>query len=277
MSQPPVVTPRPAATICLLRSQWKEDSGCEVLMLQRHSKSGFAAGAWVFPGGVVEKADGSLASGRYTGLSPDEHTERFADPPETVLGFHVAAVRETFEEAGILLVEGRQNVTAAELDDARMRLGARDATAEQFVAFLDDHDLVLDLGALTYLSRWITPRVEGRRFDAAFFLAALPANQIARHDAVETTAKRWVRPSEALAAHAHGDFDMIHPTVKTLEWLASYESLTDAVNAAAAQATVPWILPHVKEQDDGQWQFIHPTDPHFPWDIYAEELRGPIR
>jgi 8-oxo-dGTP pyrophosphatase MutT (NUDIX family) len=264
-------TPRPAATILLLR---EGDDGCEVLMLRRHGRSGFAAGAWVFPGGTVDAEDRTLSPRRYAGLNPSQLTGRFADPAEAVLGFHVAAVRETFEEAGILFTECP--IDADERERARVRLGARTSHAREFMDFLDDHDLVLRLGALVYLSRWITPRVEGRRFDTAFFVAAVPVDQVARHDAVETTAKRWVRPAAALDAHRDGRFDMIHPTVKTLEWLAEHHGTEDALAAAAARPTVPWVLPHVEEADDGSWSFLHPTHPDFPWPLYTDELRGPV-
>ena len=242
-------------------------------MLRRHGKSGFAAGAWVFPGGVVEHEDRTLSPRRHRGIDVAGLTERFADPAEAVLGFHVAAVRETFEEAGLLLTDGR--IGGDDLELARVRLGARESAPQEFVDFLEAHDLVLQLGQLVYLSRWITPRVEGRRFDTAFFAAAVPDDQVAQHDAVETTAKRWVRPTAALAAHRDGDFPMIHPTVKTLEWLAEHDTPQDALAAAAQQPTVPWVLPHVERADDGSLHFLDPTHPDFPMEQYADELRGP--
>lgn len=263
--------PRPAATIVLLRDT--PVGGPQVLMLRRHDRSGFAAGAWVFPGGVVEEDDRTLEPERWSGISPSALEQRFADDAKAVLGFHVAAVRETFEEAGILLATGQ--VDPATATATQQILGERGAPPHLFTDFLRSRDLVLRLDTLTYLSRWITPKVEGRRFDTVFFVAATPEGQRATHDDVETTAKRWVRAAEALAAHRDQRFPMIHPTVMTLEWLTAHTTAADAVAAAAAQPSVPWVLPHVDRQADGSLRFLHPGDDDFPHELYADELRGP--
>lgn len=268
---------RPAATVVLLRdaaaANGSAAQGCELLLLRRHGRSGFAANAWVFPGGVVEKEDRNLPPTCFRGLDPRALASRFGDPADLVLGFHVAAVRETFEEAGILLADGVAD--ADDLSSLRAALGSRAATAQQFVAFLQAHDLVLRLDALTYAARWITPHIEGRRFNTVFFLATAPAGQDARHDEIETTAKRWMRPRAALDAHRAGDMPMLRPTVQTLEWVAAHSSVRDVMAAAAAQETVPWILPHITRGDDGSRVTLHPSDPGYPYERYADELQGP--
>lgn len=243
-------------------------------MLRRHRGSGFAAGAWVFPGGTVEEPDRTLDAGRWSGIDPQALAERFADDPSDVLGFHVAAVRETFEEAGVLLAERAPEVR--DLRGAQQRLGGRHVDPRAFARWLADHDVVLDLGALAYCARWITPRVEGRRFDTAFFCAVLPDGVRVRHDDVETTARRWVGANDALDAHAAGDLPMIFPTVRTLEWLAGYATAADAVAAARRAERIPWVIPHVEVGDDGTWRFVLPSDDDFPMHEYAAELRGPI-
>ena len=271
MSNAVAQPPRPAATVVLLRDGGE---GCEVLMLRRHGRSGFAANAWVFPGGAVDPADRVLTSDRYRGIEPQQLRKRFGDPAEDVLGFHVAAVRETFEEAGILIASG--DVPRADIERVRARLGSRDSAADAFAVFLNEYGLVLDLGALTYLSRWITPRMEGRRFHTAFFVATAPAHQVAQHDAVETTAKKWVRPDAALSAYRSGDMAMMRPTRTTLRWLADYDTAAQAASAAAAQTTIPWLLPHFEEDDAGNVRVLQPSDPGFPHELYGEELGGRI-
>lgn len=269
-SRPTAQRPRPAATIVLLRDT---DHEPEVLMLRRHGGSGFAAGAWVFPGGAVDDADRRVPRSRIRGVDPAALEARFADDADAVLGFHVAAVRETFEEAGLLFADGPVDPSARRA--TRVALVRRDAPEGLFARFLAEQDLVLRLDALTYLSRWITPKVEGRRFDTVFFLAVAPPGQEASHDEIETTARRWVRARPALSAHRAGAFPMIHPTVQTLEWLVGRRCAADALRAAAARDTVPWILPHVVRRDDGGVDFLHPGDPAFPRELYADELRGP--
>lgn len=272
MATAPMTSPRPAATTVVLRDR---DGGCEVLLLRRSPHSGFAANYWVFPGGTVDAADRTLPRHRYRGIDPDGLVERFAGNADTVLGFHVAAVRETFEEAGMLLASG--DVADADLESARRGVSVRSADAAAFSAFLDRYDLVLELGRLAYLARWITPRISGRRYDTAFFVTGVPTCQVARHDEVETTAKQWVHPARALDAHRAGALRLMRPTAATLGWLADHRSAAAAVSAARAQPTVPWILPHVERRGDGSRLVLHPTDPGFPHDDYADELCGPIR
>lgn len=245
-----------------------------MLLLRRHRRSGFAAGAWVFPGGTVEEADEGLDLRCWSGIDPEALADRFADPPSRVLGFHVAAVRETFEEAGVLLADGVAD--EEELRSAQVRLGSREIAPGSFSAWVVEHGLVLDLGALAYCARWITPRVEGRRYDTAFFCAALPDGIEVRHDDVETTARRWIGARDALDSHAGGELPMIFPTVRSLEWLARHPTSADAIAAARGADRVPWVIPHVEVDDEGRWRFLLPGDPDFPLQEYAADLRGPL-
>ena len=268
MPSPTVATPRPAATVLLLRDA--PDTGCEVLMVRRSATSGFAASAWVFPGGVVEPEDRVLPAPIYRGLDPAALAERFAGDAGDVLGFHVAGIRELYEEAGILLADG--DVEASVLGRGRAQLAA----GGDFAAFLAAHGLVLPLDRLVYLARWITPRRSRRRFHTAFFVARAPEGQEATHDTVETTAKRWVRPRQALDAHRDGRWGMLGPTVTALEWLEERRSSADALATAAAQPTVPWILPHPGEGDTAG-SFLYPFDPGYPVADYRDELAASPR
>ncbi len=212
MSVPAPAAARAAATVVVLR----EGAGAaEVLLLRRHAGSGFAAASWVFPGGVVDPAD-ALLPGSYRGLDPAAAAPRFAATPDETLAFHVAAVRETFEEAGLLFARDASGARVRPDVARRLRAGAAgDLPGDRFAAMLAGGGLVADLGALTYLSRWVTPVVEPRRYDTCFFLARAPEGQVADPDRVETTERRWCAPAEALAEHRAGRLRMMFPTVRS--------------------------------------------------------------
>lgn len=257
------VTPWPAATVILARDG---DGGPEVFMVRRHGRSGFAASAWVFPGGTVDGADRMLDRRRWRGIDPPALAVRFRLPADEVLGMHVAAVRELFEEAGVLLAAHPGGATpdlgSPALLEERRRLASRGATAEDFAGFLDAEDLVLDLGALDYWSRWVTPAVEPRRYDTCFFLATFPEGQNPAHDAVETVQGEWVRPAAALA---DADFAVIFPTERTLRDLSGHRTVADARDSARAQVDVASWMPHVIVGDDGRYTgILHPDDPGHP-------------
>jgi len=230
------VPPIASTTIVLLRDA---DTRLEVLLLGRHLDSDFAAGALVFPGGKVDDIDRGMAPRRIQGANPHRWRQLLGTRDDReALGLLVAGVRETFEEAGVLLAvrEDGSRLTAADLardsfQEARRRLAARGAPWD-WRDWLDDEGLVLDLGALAMWSWWVTPKGRRKRFDTRFLVAHLPEGQDARHDDVETTSLRWIRPSEALAAHARGEVSMMFPTRCNLETLDTYPSAHAAVEAA---------------------------------------------
>lgn len=268
---------RHAATVVVLRPG---ASGAEVLMVRRHGRSGFAADAWVFPGGVVDQPDRSLPEACWRGIDPEALAPRFRATPDLVLGLHVAAVRETFEEAGLLLATTAAGEPIDLLDPEvvalRRAIAARDdpADAAVFRAWLERRGLVLDLGALEYWSHWITPRFEPKRFDTRFFLARAPHGQIAEHDRVEITDQVWITPRAALEAAEDKRMLLIYPTINNLEQMveAGGPDPDDLVAAAAAREHVPTVLPHFEELPDGGWKVVHPGDPGFPDEDYREEL-----
>lgn len=263
---------RTAATVIVLRDAPRND-GYQVLMLRRHARSGFAADMWVFPGGVVDSGDGTLPVEHWTGIDPDKLAPRFGRTQQEVLAHYVAAVRETFEEAGLLLAHGRDG-SAPDLSDpalmqVRNDLADRSKTVN-FTAWLQERDLVLDLGALTYLSHWVTPAAEPRRYDTRFFLAHAPADQIADYDHLETTDQRWVSPADALAASKTGEMPMIYPTIVTLRWLREHPTAHAAIEAADAQPEIRRIQPHAELDDEGNFvRVLHPDDPEYPHHLYG--------
>lgn len=260
--------PEDAATILIVRDG--PDAGqrgsVEVFMLERHLKSDFAGGAYVFPGGKVDQADLELGDDRWTGVDVAERAAQLDGDEAMTLGLYVAAVRETFEEAGVLLgTRAGRPITADDLAepdfvDARERLNVR-GEAWDWRPWLAEHDIVLDLGALQLWSWWVTPEGQHRRFDTRFFIALMPPEQagVSSHDDVETTASRWTTPQAVLDAHARGEVMVIFPTRCNLDVLAEYSSARGAWDAAAAgEVDTRCILPTVTLGEDGTPLVQHP-------------------
>jgi 8-oxo-dGTP pyrophosphatase MutT (NUDIX family) len=242
---------RPAATVVLLRDA---EGGPEALLLRRHRRSGFAAGAWVFPGGVVDAEDrnGEIAD-RMDGPSPDEWARRLGvDDPAEALGYVAAAIREAFEETGILLahfdrVSGQPHDPAHSLEVARRALlndviGLRDLAVGNGLRLAGD--------AMVYIAHWITPLPEPRRYDTRFFAARAPDDAVCDVHDLEMTDASWLRPADAVARFRAGEMKLLPPTVKTLEQLAAFDSF-DALRAALADAPVPAITPRMEPRPNG--------------------------
>jgi 8-oxo-dGTP pyrophosphatase MutT (NUDIX family) len=252
--------------VILLR---EEPQGFSVFMVRRHDKAGFMAGAYVFPGGTLDGADASPSmSKRIAGRDPREAARVLGeDDGERALALHVAALRETFEEAGVLLADG---VDPASLDEARQRLLAEEISFEALVAELD---VTPRADALTPLSRWVTPEVEPRRYDARFFLALAPRTQQAAHDRIEVTAGAWLVPADALARGARAEIQLPPPTLRTLEGLARFDRAEDAI-AHAASRPPPLVDPVFRELGTS-WALTLPGDPEHPRSERA--IDGPTR
>ncbi len=235
-------------------------------MTRRSGRSAFAAGAFVFPGGALDPQDFSAqTAARTVGLEservaaqfrariPDElpSTEATVDPARAAALF-AAALRELFEESGILLARTRSGdaVAVAEILSSDVH-DARSAIASgmlPFATFLERRDWFADARALTLFSHWITPPNENRRFNTHFFFALAPPGQAGLADAIETHEGVWLAPAAALERFRAGTFRLVYPTIKHLERLAPFESLDDAVAFAAAKPVLT-ILPNTG--DDG--------------------------
>jgi len=204
----PVLTPRPAATTMVLRDG---DDGLEVLLLLRSDRSVFVPGAHVFPGGAVEAADHEPHPTAPGAPAADEASDRLGLDAGG-LSFWVGAIRETFEESGLLFADGP--VAAADPLRAAVDTGAR-----SFASVCDDLGLRLRLGDLRYFGHWITPPGAPRRYTTRFFVAPAPEGQVPGHDDGEAVACEWVRPRVALDRFAAGAWDLILPTERSLRAL----------------------------------------------------------
>ncbi len=265
------VTLRDAATVMLIRDA-DDESGrpaIEVCMLRRNLASEFVAGAYVFPGGSVDPEDrgpraAALCQGRTdAGASADLGVESGG------LAFWVAALRECFEEAGVLLARssGAGPDRGRLLDTTDPAVAGRfaehrDAVNQQRLGLLDVCDqegLVLAVDAVHYVSHWITPELAPRRYDTRFFIAAAPPGQIASHDDGETIANIWIRPGEALARQAAGEIELLPPTIANLRNLEDYRTTEEVMEWASQVTEVPTVLPIVLIED-GHVLILRPGD-----------------
>lgn len=262
--------PQPAATVILIRDAGLE---LEVLLIERHPRSDFLPDFYVFPGGRVEGSDAGLVD-RVHGLGAKEAAARIPSvAPEAALSFFVAAIRETFEESGILLAR-RQGEPA--LIDAEAALGmARHRIALQageldFRSFIEAEDLELAADALSVHAHWITPEAVPRRFDTLFFCAIAPAGQLAVHDGIETTSHLWIRPEVALEQAAKRERQIIFPTASNLRTLCGLNSSEAAMAASRSRPVVP-ILPSVQLRE-GKRVLVIREDAGY--DVTEEALPG---
>jgi 8-oxo-dGTP pyrophosphatase MutT (NUDIX family) len=217
-----------------------------VFMLRRNPRSVFGPGAFVFPGGAVDPADSDDGlTKRVIGLDDDRASARLG-LLSGGLRVWIGALRETFEEAGILLAAGPE---PAALGAARARLNAGEL---RLADVLDEHALVLDASDVFLFSHWLTPEGAPRRYDTWFLVAPAPRGQEGSHDDAELVHSEWVRPSDALARHASGDLELIFPTLRTLRVLESFASATallDAVrDANRATDRPPLVVPDASGQ-----------------------------
>ncbi|WP_369198383.1 NUDIX hydrolase [Streptomyces djakartensis] len=231
------VTPKRAATVMLLKDT---DSGPAVHMLRRRASMAFAGGAYAYPGGGVDPRD-------------DDHQVRWAGPTRAwwarrlgvgeaeAQAIVCAAVRETYEEAGVLLAGPAPDsvvgdTTGADWEADRAALVARELS---FAEFLDRRGLVLRSDLLGAWTRWITPEFESRRYDTWFFVAALPEGQRTRNASTEADRTVWIAPSDAAARYDEGELLMMPPTIATLRQLTAYGTAAEALAAAPERDLTP--------------------------------------
>ncbi len=246
------VTPRDAATVMLLRPAPAGAGGSfEVYMLRRKPSMAFAPGAYVFPGGSVDQRD---ADEEVAWAGPDVTAwgEALAAPPRLARALVCAAVRETFEESGVLLAGPAPDSVVADTtgDDWEADRHALLDRSLSLAELLARRGLILRSDLLRPWSRWITPAAEPRRFDARFFAAALPAGQLTRDVGGEAAAVQWVSPAAALDAGRARQIELWLPTAMTLAELADHD---DVAAVLAAEREIKPLLPELFVADGATW------------------------
>ncbi|MDB5964531.1 MAG: hydrolase [Polaromonas sp.] len=268
--------PLPAATVIMLRDGEASGQGSgtslEVFLIRRHLKSSVLGGVFVFPGGKVDALDARLDTASHLDQPlADLHAalnESDIDAP-TAAALYIAAVREVFEESGILFAEGATH-THADRATAMLRDG------KAFATVLADMQLRLQTRSLAPWSRWITPvspTVMNKRFDTRFFVAAVPAGQVATHDNFEATESVWLTPRAALEQQRDGLIEMAPPQIMTLAHLSRFGSVQAAM-ADARGRTPPVILPHPIDMG-GTRVICYPGDAQHP--VKERAMPGPTR
>ncbi|MFF7868609.1 NUDIX hydrolase [Streptomyces qaidamensis] len=231
------VTPKRAATVMLLKDT---GSGTAVHMLRRRASMAFAGGAYAYPGGGVDPRDDDHHV-RWAGPTRAWWADRLGVDETAAQAIVCAAVRETYEEAGVLLAGPAADAvvgdtTGADWEADRAALVARDLS---FAEFLDRRGLVLRSDLLGAWTRWITPEFESRRYDTWFFVAALPEGQRTRNASTEADRTVWIAPSEAAAGYDKGELLMMPPTIATLRQLTAYGTAEGALEAAPGRDLTP--------------------------------------
>jgi 8-oxo-dGTP pyrophosphatase MutT (NUDIX family) len=265
---PTTVPVKPAATVLLVRDA--DAGGVEVFMLRRTFNAAFASGMFVFPGGKVDDVDGVDEIAELCDGLTDAHASSLLGIANGGLAYWVACIRECFEEAGVLLARHETTGDVVRFDD--------DATAQRFeverenihdgsVALLDlckREGLRLTTDDIHYVSHWITPMGEKRRFDTRFFIARAPQAQEPLHDDGETIESFWISPQEAIERAHERDLMLMPPTKANIEFLLPFKT-ADEVLVAAAQVGMPQtILPKLKIDADGRVVGIAmPGDPEY--------------
>ena len=262
MTPPFPANPRPAATVVVLRDG---PAGPEAFMVRRHEGTAFMGGAHVFPGGRVDEADENADAAWCDGI--DHAVSQLPSmPPQEATAYHVAAARELFEEAGVLLARDRTGafVRLAGADHDRFKHARHTVHggATTLRALVDGEGLRLALDALVLFAHWVTPPIDTRQFDTRFFMTRVPPHQAPAHDDTETTHSAWVRPADAIAQAIRSEIVLPPPTWTTLRELERFASV-DAALAWAAARRIVRRMPHLVE-DDARRLLLLPGDPLHP-------------
>ena len=240
------VTIRPAATILLVR----DDPEFQVLMVKRHHQIDFASGALVFPGGKTDPADHDPAW--------EALVEGWGDTEAAERPLRIAAIREAYEEAGILVA---RHPSGEIFHGNETAVAARDAVAKgqrSFLELVSELQLRLDLAALTVFARWITPAMMPKRFDTWFYVVRATSDQLAVCDGWETVDAEWIAPAEVMRLATTGERKVIFPTRMNLQLLAESASGEEAVAQAGARTLVV-VEPKVERRESGSVLVI-PSD-----------------
>jgi 8-oxo-dGTP pyrophosphatase MutT (NUDIX family) len=241
-------------------------------LVKRHGLSDVLGGAYVFPGGKLDDSDLQLAATAHLDQDSQALHSALAEPHlsmDVARGLYVAALREAFEECGVLFAQDAAHQHS-------LQLAERIKTGQSFNAVLGHLQLRLQTRALQPWSRWITPKmpsISSKRFDTRFLVAALPAEQIASHDNVETTESVWLGPRVALEQYWDNQIALAPPQIMTLAHLSRYADVASALRAARGVA--PALIEPEPFNEDGERVICYPGDPRHS--VRAAAMPGPTR
>jgi 8-oxo-dGTP pyrophosphatase MutT (NUDIX family) len=245
---------RPSSTVVLARDGVSDP---EIFMVRRHERSSYGS-AHAFPGGVVDKEDTEVHA-FCEGLSSAEANTRLGIP-DGGLDYYSGAVRELFEESGVLLAD----ISSLDENLAAVRDALNDGSLN-WAEFVTLNELPLHCGELHYISHWVTPPNEPKRYSTRFFLSTLPEGQDAEHCGGELTESCWATATEVLAAERRGDVKLIFPTIKTLESVARHRTLDSLSDWA--KSCVEWGITSMNPlmiERDGKSEIVLPGDKDYP-------------
>lgn len=254
----------PAATVMFVRDVAPAGGGAselEVCLLRRNTRSVFVGGASVFPGGALDPADGALATvERCDGLTEDDACARLRVDAHGRAHW-IAAIREAFEECGLLPAITDDGLPLV-LDDAATAArfakhrAAVDAGTRTLGEVLTEEGLRLDLAALHYVAHWVTPVGPPRRYDTRFFVGRAPGGQPLAHDGSEVVGAEWTTPAAALARLEAGELSMLPPTSESLRWLSEFANVDAVLEAATALEEIPRYEPKIVTELDGSTRIV---------------------
>lgn len=272
-------TPKDAATVILLR-ETPAANPFELLLMRRHAKQSFMGKAFVYPGGQLDPADCTPGLAAYaSGIAAEDVKQRLNEPDlpnEKALGLLFAAIRETFEESGVLLA---RSTSGKDIDFNDQKIRERFAEYRTMIhqqeITLEDlaekEGLFFKLNELIPFAHWVTPEAERKRFDTRFFLARMPFGQEPVHDSREMTETLWTTPGKAFSKHDAGEILLMPPTLKTLEEMACQSSVAELLSWASS-TIIRTIMPQISSDGDS----IIIKFPHDP-EYSIAELKQPHR
>ena len=251
----------PSSSLMIVRDS---DVGMQVFMMKRSLRSNFG-GIWVFPGGILEDQDQDIAKKNYFSGINEKKAKAILNYDQESLTYWIASLRETFEETGALIANRENNSFFTPTEDEAINLERLRSDLNNgkisFISILKQLKLKIALERLIYISHWITPDVETKRYTTRFFLTSLNEEVTMTHDDLEGTDSKWIGINEALEAHKAGRISLIMPTIKNLESISSYKNTQEIISAKKAikakdiQAIEPKFF-----KENGQWKGLLPGE-----------------
>ncbi|MBW2654915.1 MAG: NUDIX domain-containing protein [Deltaproteobacteria bacterium] len=271
---------REASTVILVREKNKT---LEIYLLRRSTKSGFMGGLYVFPGGVVDPEDLDLDHwSPHIDILPDQIEKQLGAntfSTEDTLGFSIAAIRETLEEAGVFIASGKDK-TQKDIDDICTYRLKRDLPKSWFRTKMINENWTLSVSSLGRWSHWITPKLMKKRFDTRFFLVFMPENQTCVPDNMETNHGIWLTPQNALEQNLEARIPLSPPTVVTLTQLLKFNHLNDLEHQIQTRSWGDPVSPRLVPSSNGPvilepWDSMYDKDCDIDTSNFSQKVLPP--